>query len=415
MDLTRRELSKGLIGLSAFAAQTGVPMSGFAQSLDARSSTDAKSVDGAIRYLKIGRWDVAKLNHILSVQTPAFGQTAVKYTEASNEVDLYRIYYPSVLPELGNRPVILTGLIAVPDKPGKDLNLVSYQHGTVYLKTQVPSFPDQSPETQTMIAQFAGQGYALIGADYVGMGLSNAPQGYLVKESHQQATADLLIAAHAVLRDLGKTPQNLFLSGWSQGGYVTMALLQRLEQSGVAVRAATTACAPTDLLLAISSPLLYPRANDANWIGTVYILMAFSYENFYGVPGLARSLLRPAIYDMAQRAYNNEPFDPSTLLLKLTDMINDAYFDPDFLAKSSLGRLAKANDVYRWAIRTPTRNYYGDSDEAVRPLLAQLPMQYQNALGGDTVHAVRTGNDTHRGTFVRAVPEWKIWFDSLIK
>ena len=48
--------------------------------------------------------------------------------------------------------------------------MISYQHGTVYGKQEVPSFPDQSPETQLMIAQFAGQGYIVIGADYFGMG-----------------------------------------------------------------------------------------------------------------------------------------------------------------------------------------------------------------------------------------------------
>ena len=46
------------------------------------------------------------------------------------------------------------------------LPMLSYQHGTVYGKTEVPSFPDQSGETQLALALFAAQGYLVIGADY---------------------------------------------------------------------------------------------------------------------------------------------------------------------------------------------------------------------------------------------------------
>ena len=64
--------------------------------------------------------------------------------------------YSSVIPERGNKPTIASGLLAIPEDSGTSLPLVSYQHGTVYGKQEVPSFPQQSPETQLMIAQFAG-------------------------------------------------------------------------------------------------------------------------------------------------------------------------------------------------------------------------------------------------------------------
>ncbi|MFX9069611.1 hypothetical protein ABTN30_20090, partial [Acinetobacter baumannii] len=88
------------------------------------------------------------------------------------------------------KPTMASGLVAVPDTGGGSFPMVSYQHGTVYGKQQVPSFAEQSPETQLMLAQFAGQGYVLIGADYFGLGESDEPEGYMVKASHQQATYD---------------------------------------------------------------------------------------------------------------------------------------------------------------------------------------------------------------------------------
>ncbi|SJM34955.1 conserved hypothetical protein [Mesorhizobium delmotii] len=109
------------------------------------------------------------------------------YSPARNAVRLYRVTYSSIVPERGNKPTTATGLIAVPDRDGTSFPMISYQHGTAYGKQEVPSFPDQSPETQLMIAQFAGQGYVLVGADYFGLGDSDEPEGYLVKGSHQQA------------------------------------------------------------------------------------------------------------------------------------------------------------------------------------------------------------------------------------
>ena len=111
---------------------------------------------------------------------------------------LYRVTYASVVPERGNKPIVATGLIAIPDVAGTRFPMVSYQHGTVYGKQEVPSFPEQSSETQLMIAQFAGQGYVVIGADYFGMGSSTEPEGYMVKASVREM---VLFAQHDVILD----------------------------------------------------------------------------------------------------------------------------------------------------------------------------------------------------------------------
>jgi pimeloyl-ACP methyl ester carboxylesterase len=301
----------------------------------------------------------------------------------------------------------------VPETDAAKLPLVSYQHGTVYRKVEVPSSPEHSPETQLMIAQFAGQGYALIGADYVGMGDSSEPQGYMVKASHQQSTADLVPAARAVLADLGKTADSLFIAGWSQGGYVTMAMLERLEQIDMPVRAAATASAPLDPWACLNGFLAFPRPIDAPWVTTLFILCGFSYETYYGVPGLARSLLRPEQYELALRAYRDQPIDPAEVPTELRRLVQAEYFDPEFFGRSAFGRLIAANQVYRWVIQTPVRNYYGERDEVISLGAGRIGMAFQQAIGNDKVAAISTGETTHRGTFARAVPLWKRWFDGL--
>ncbi|WP_448041154.1 alpha/beta hydrolase family protein [Bradyrhizobium liaoningense] len=372
-------------------------------------------LSAAIQYQLIARWDVDRLNRILQVDTPAFAGILVTYSPARNPVRLYRVTYSSVVPERGNKPTVTSGLIAIPEGQATSFPLLSYEHGTVYGRQQVPSFPDQSPETQLMIAQFAGQGYVVVGADYFGLGTSSEPEGYMVKASHQQATYDMLVASRAVLDHLKLTTTKLFLAGWSQGGFVTMAMLEKLEQVGVKVDAAATASAPADVFVALNGFLNFPRKNDASWVTSLFILSAFSFENYYGVPGLARSLISDAYYDISRKAYLREPYASAQVPADLHKLIRADYFDPQFFAASAYGRLAAQATAYRWIIKSKVRNYYGESDEVISIGLGQLPMTYQRAIGSgnQAVEAVSTGSTSHRGTFATAVPKWKSWFDGL--
>lgn len=369
-------------------------------------------VASGVTYELMQRWDVDKLNQILTVGTPKFAGITVGYTPARNAVKLYRVTYLSVIPEKANKPTVATGLLAVPDIAGSSFPMVSYQHGTVYGKQQVPSFPDQSEETQLMIAQFAGQGYLLIGADYFGMGSSTEREGYMVTGSHQQATADMVVASRAVLADLKLADSKLFLSGWSQGGFVTLAMLEKLEADGVPVKAAATASAPSDAFVGFNGFLNFPRKIDAAWIPTIFILTAFSFEEYYGVPGMARALLTEESYEVSRKAYLREPFNPADVPTDLRKLIKPEYFDAQSFANSAYGRIVAKTQAYRWVVKTPVRTFFGETDEAISIGLGQLPATYQKAIGNDKVEAVSTGPTSHRGTFATAVPQWKSWFDA---
>ncbi|ADZ72580.1 alpha/beta hydrolase family protein [Polymorphum gilvum] len=370
-------------------------------------------VTSGVSYQFLARWDVDKLNQILTVDTPKFAGITETYTPAANAVRLYRITYSSTIPERGNKPTVATGLLAVPDTDATRFPLISYQHGTVYGKEEVPSFADQSPETQLMLAQFAGQGYLLIGADYFGLGQSAEPEGYMVKASHQQATYDMLTASRAVLAHMNLEDTGLHLAGWSQGGFVTMAMLEKLEQAGVAVKGAATASAPLDVFAALNGFLNFPRKIDADWVNSLFILSSFSFENYYGIPGLARSLIADAYYEVSRKAYAREPLNPADVPTDLKTLLKPEYFDARFFAASAYGRLIAETQAYRWVIRTPVRNYYGETDEAITTGIGRMAMTYQQAIGNGNplVEAISTGDTSHRGTFARAVPLWKTWFD----
>ena len=62
-------------------------------------------------------------------------------------------------------------------------------------------------------------------------------------------------------------------------------------------------------------------------------------------------------------------------------------------------------------VSLPTGTY---DYKAISTGLGQLAMTYQRAIGNGNpqVEAVSTGETSHRGTFARAVPQWKTWFDA---
>jgi pimeloyl-ACP methyl ester carboxylesterase len=371
-------------------------------------------IGSTIKYKLIGTYDINRLNTILSKEIPELTGVNANYSPAKNAVKLYRVEYRSVIPEQNNRPTTASGLIAIPATGSRVMPLLSYQHGTVYGKEEVPSFPEKSFETRLVIAQFAGQGYAVIAADYFGMGTSNEKNSYLVHKSQQQACYDMYEASKVILANEQIKITEFFIAGWSQGGIVTMDFLNKLEDSGVKLKAASTASAPCDGFIMTNGFLNFPRKIDAPWITTTFILSAFSFEEYYKIPGLAQGLFKPEFYEVSKRLYSYDAtIKSSDIPTDLRQLIKPEFFDTDYFNQSIYGKLLSDTHPYRWVIKTPVRMFYGEIDEAVTIGLARLPMDYQKAMGNNMVEAISTGANTHRMTFANAVPQWKTWFDSL--
>jgi hypothetical protein len=210
-------------------------------------SADYKLLPGGVRYEHIGDYSVERLNQIMTSELKNFSDFKITYPPATNDVSLYRVIYTTSIPEQGNRQVEASGLVAVPKLSPRRMPIVSYQHGTVFSRTEAPSNPEETYETRLMVARFAGRGYIVVAADYIGKGISEEPDSYMVKGSTAQACLDMLYASKTVCDDLNVKQGDLFLSGWSQGSWNTGIFRKQLESLGIPVRAAATAATPNDL------------------------------------------------------------------------------------------------------------------------------------------------------------------------
>lgn len=390
---------------------------------------------------------VDDLTKIITEEAPAFlGATDPSYAypnfrSPTNSVDIYRVTYPSLIPELGNKPTIASGLIAIPKIANKNLSVVSYQHGTVWGKLEVPShsfYPTDATkpkeyalafETRLAVSQFAGNGYIVIAADYFGLGdAAKNTEAYGVKGSHQQATLDLYKALQVFLLEKGLEQRNLFLSGWSQGGLVTMQFLEKIEREGITVKAASTAAGPTDLNALVEKCLYEYRASDAPWVNTVAGIATFSHENYYSAPDLAHSFINPDYYDTLSKFYerkvegvenpNTQDLYPLYLTLpsgkNLKELFLPEYSRRSYYKKSKIAALFRRDQAYKWKYATPVIMFYGDSDEVVTPKIAMQAQNYQkNHYHSNRVKAAVVIGGSHRGTFFSATAKQRDLFDSL--
>lgn len=380
-----------------------------------------------VQYQLIGTYDTEKLDAILTSELEQFlsGSTMSStefigsFPKAKYPVKLYRIVYPSVVPEFDNRPTMASGLVAIPEIEADTLPLLMYQHGTTYKKNEVPSFPENSMETRIMLARFASQGYVVIAADYFGKGLSDLPDSYLVLRSTQQACVDMLLASKSVLAEKDIETNSLFISGWSQGGWSTLVLLQKLEALGVEVTAAATASAPADGMVIYDRWFNNYQPIDAVYLPACVLMQIKAQEYYHQQNGLTASAVRPEFLQ-ASLDFCNEQIDWDTFSKRTTNKLQE-YLLPEFMAggnacESPYWQVLNNSQAYRWRSHTPMHNYYGGADEVVPVEMARLPEIFQNMLGGGPTTAVYAGDSAdHRATFLYSVLHSKPWFDDFLK
>jgi hypothetical protein len=158
--------------------------------------------------------------------------------------------------------------------------VVMYAHGTNTSKTfNMASLPGNS-EALLMAAVFASQGYIVVAPTYAGYDTSTlAYHPYLNGDQQSKDMIDALAAAQSAFGSVSASSNGkLFITGYSQGGYVAMATHKALQAAGTAV----TASAP------MSGPYALAAFGDAIFLGEVntsgpanFDMLVTSYQHSY--------------------------------------------------------------------------------------------------------------------------------------
>lgn len=344
---------------------------------------------------------------------------------ARYDVELRRITTFTRVPETGES-VKVSGLLAVPVGEKGPLPVISWQHGTILSFDQVPSglmrLEDEnyelrdnvdSLETLFNVQRFAGNGYAVVAADYLGKGpyRNGREEAYVVKDASIRCALDVLQAGIAELRKLGIRQSALFLNGWSQGAVNTQWLKQETQRRGIQVTATATQSPFNNLPETFHywvNPKSYIPSTDTSyplppvWITPCMIVVLGSYRRYYGLPDLFKSAIKSQYLAFAEKYWLDYILDEEAAksIPPAGDFLTDGFFERFTNdTNSKFLRHLAANSTTFWGYNSPIRYYYGLEDEALHPSLVKMAL----ASGGHDANGIPVNGASHRGTFLASL------------
>ncbi len=321
-------------------------------------------------------------------------------------IKAYRIEYKTN--DLSGNTILASGLLLIPQTQ-VEVPLLSFQHGTIFNESQAPSY--NNSELTNMLTVFASIGYVIAVPDFIGYGASkNIPHPYEHRNSLATSCRDMIRASKECIEIIGKTKlsNQLFLAGYSEGGYATMALFKHLQDE-----------LPHELpVTAVSAGAgAYNKTEFANWILQQnaslpyinYILWVLNtYNKIY--PTLNRPLT----------TYFNAPWAEA---IAIYGPLTNVESNPSILFKSNfiegitngtdanfLSALAD-NDCYNWRPISPLKLIHGTSDELVPFFNSQTAYNSMLLNGASNVELVAIPEGTHESTIAEFAVETLYFFE----
>src|SRR3984885_9411347 len=198
---------------------------------------------------------------------------------------MYHIQYETV--GGANEPTTASAVMMVPTGLGANCTgprpILLYAHGTT---TDRAFTMDnlQNTETLNLVAIFATKGYIVVAPNYAGYDTSTLGYPpYLIADQQSKDMIDALTAARTALplasATLTQDNGQLFITGYSQGGYVAMATQRAMEAAGMKVTAAAPLSGPY-ALAAFADAVFYGAVNGGAPISTTMLVTA--YQAAYG-------------------------------------------------------------------------------------------------------------------------------------
>jgi pimeloyl-ACP methyl ester carboxylesterase len=236
----------------------------------------------------------------------------------------------------------------------------------------------------------ASLGYIAALPDYVGYGDSSSTfHPYQHASTLASATVDMVRAARKFLSLPAVSVTlngQLFLTGYSEGGYATLATQKLMESL------------PTEFTITASEPGAgsYDMTNTAITTMNESVLaepanVAFSvkaYDTIYGLNRIASIFQTP--YVDVVNTYFDGSHDIHTISMKLTS-VPASLFNTQFLTdfrgsgETAVKAVIAENDIYNWAPKSPTRLFHGVDDEIVPYANATTALDTMTANGATDV------------------------------
>lgn len=314
----------------------------------------------------------------------------------SYAVQAYRLTYLTL--DGRGQEILASALVAIPQKPANVLSpVLSYQHETIKRQADAPSNLADLGSPPVVLASL---GYIVLAADYVGYGASSgAAHPYLLSAPSASAVIDLLTAAKYWRQTL-HVPDNkqLFLTGYSEGGYVTMAT-HRALQAGTSMHRnelvrVLAGAGPYNVGIALDEQLKIVR-RDYFPLGELLNPGFLKY-----LSDADRHNLRDLLLRLVLGADADAIFMPTVI---------DNYLADDRSAVEHL------SDVFDWRPEVPVDLFHGRDDLTVSYLSASSTLQAMQTRGAGNLVTLTDCTAQPAGHLQCVLPYWRFMLGQFAK
>jgi len=321
----------------------------------------------------------------------------------SYAVDLYKVAYETVDFD-GITPITATGILVVPtNHPNpSSMPILSYGHGLCLKHDCVPS--SDGNIYRELVKGLAANGYIAVAPDYIHLGVDATAgfQAFMHAASEVTATIDLLRAARTYLASQTIAHSDeLYVSGYSQGGHSSMAVCKAIQEEyydEFAISAAMPGGGTYDLSGIACDSLAVPDRITGE--PHAFCLIVASYLEVYadsmevlGYYGL-EDIFAPEYLEEILNELNpnggSGTLLPTPNQMLLPDVREAFLNDPNHFIR----RFLSYNDLYDWAPQMPMRIFHTTAD--VENPYPNVTFTYNNflALGSTSVELdTITGHD----------------------
>lgn len=340
-----------------------------------------------------------------------FGLPSALYQPITG-VDAYRVEY--TMPFLGDS-IVVTGALFEPTDldPGCPHPVHVYNHGTIFARTDAPSYMSYEGQLGFLMA---GLGFTVLMPDYVGLGddvFHLHPYVHAASEAH--AGAYLIDAIFTEANPSGNLhdANQIFISGYSQGGHAAMALHRELQANWpqYPVLASAPGSGPYDIT-GVQFPETFANESYSNPAYLAYTALAWQsvYGNLFDDPSeYFQEPYASQLYDLFDGINTGGQIN-AALPYYTADLVQPGVLDLLLIEGEPFQVAATDNDVYDWVPTAPLRMYYCTQDEQVFYQNALSAAEHMQAAGATAVEAINLGAYDHSGCAGQAIFGATLWF-----
>lgn len=364
--------------------------------------------------LKFTSRSQSEISNLITIAEPGFPGVSELIQYLKYDITVYEITYKT---KYKGEDIIASGLVTFPETQDAS-PIMSFQHGTMVANAEAPT---EDKDTYIFLSSLASAGYIFLIPDFIGFGSSNdVLHPYYHEDLTASSVVDMMKAAKELAAQEGYNfDGRVFLSGYSEGGYATMATHKSLEENPVE-GFELIASAPSSGGYDIKGMQEYFFGLDTYHQPFFLAYVALSYQSVYDWSF--------SLSDMFQQPYASNLegyFDGSMtgiqINAQLTDVLAD-YLNPDMIANidtdtkyADVVSALKENSTHDWIPTKRMLLYHGVSD---------ITVPYQNSV--DTYHKMMDlgassevvtftplDGHTHRSGFVPYLSDFMDKFDGL--